>query len=170
MVFEDDALGRVQRGELVEFLRRFPVISRDALNAKHFVEGEKFFAVARRADAGAEPVAVAQAELPLGLLGHKNVLRERAEIVARPTEEAAALRGKFEHAVGEKLGAAGGVGFEQIADEVMPGAVGIDAEMQRLGASEDGRERLGVQFVDPELLWRGGCGARFAKSFSCRRG
>jgi hypothetical protein len=57
---------------------------------------------------------------------------------------------------------------------VMPGAVGVEAQVQRLGAGEKRGQRFGVQLVDPELLGRcrrgGWCGGGFGRGVSRRSG
>ena len=108
----------------------------------HPVERHKFLAIARGADAAADTVAIAEAELALGLLGDEDVLRQGSEIITRPAQEAAALRGKLQDAVGEQLGAPRGIGLEEFEDEVVPGAVGIEAEAQCLGARRRGRREI----------------------------
>lgn len=103
-------------------------------------------------------MAIAQAKLAFGLLGDVNVLWQGAEIVARPAEEAAALRRELEDAVGEKFRAARGVGFEQLKDEVVPRTIRIEAEAQRLSAGDEGCEWFRVKLIDPQLRGRRRCG------------
>ncbi len=64
-ILQHDALGGMERGELFELGGLLPLVGRDALDVQDAVDGHETLAVARRADARGEPVAIAEEELAL---------------------------------------------------------------------------------------------------------
>ena len=93
-VLEDDALGGMQRREMIE-IGWFPSILRPGcLDGEDPVDGHEFFPVARRPNAGREAVAIAEKVLALDLPRDVDVLGQGAEVVARPAQETACPAGR----------------------------------------------------------------------------
>jgi hypothetical protein len=116
----------VKSGQLFEVSSLLPFRNGNAFDRNHLLQCDIFFPIARRPDAAAKLVAILEKELPLQLSGDIDVLRQAAEMVSGPAQEAAAPAGcGFENAFRKEFSAARAIRLEKVEDKMVPRFVGL---------------------------------------------
>ncbi len=124
----------------------------NALDGMHFVEGEEFLPVPSGAKPPGDAVAGLESEPANNARRNVDILRPRAEVEARPTQESVRLGRHFQHAIHEHLHAALREEAQDIRDQLIAGPIRMDADTKGLHSLDQTCCGKGVQLVEMDWL------------------